>query len=101
MLPVIGLAHSDARHYPDPKRFDPERFLGSQPAPNTWIPFGGGPRRCLGAGFSLLEATVVLAEVLRRFDLAPDRARPERPKARNITLAPSRGSRVSLSARTG
>lgn len=100
VLPVIGLAHSDPRHHPDPQRFDPERFLGAQPAPNTWIPFGGGPRRCLGAGFALLEATVVLAEVLRRFDLAPDRARPERPKARNITLAPSRGSRVRLSART-
>lgn len=96
VLPVIGLAHSDDRNHSDPTRLDPERFLGTQPAPNTWIPFGGGPRRCLGAGFALLETTVVLAEVLRRFDVAPDRARPERPKARNITLAPSRGSCVRL-----
>ena len=69
-MPGIGLVQSDPHDHRDPDRFDPGRFVGQQPPANTWIPFGGGVRRCLGAGFSLLEATVVLGEVLRRFDLA-------------------------------
>jgi cytochrome P450 len=99
ILPAIGLVQADARRHRDPGRFDPARFLGTQPDPNTWIPFGGGARRCLGAGFALLEATVVLGEVLRRFDLAPVRASAERPRPRNITLTPSRGGTVRLTER--
>jgi cytochrome P450 len=101
VVPAIGLLHADPRHHRDPERCDPGRFLGSQPVPGSWIPFGGGDRRCLGAGFALLEATVVLDEVLRRYDLSAEAARPERAKARHITLAPSRGARVTLSRRAG
>jgi cytochrome P450 len=96
VMPAIGLVQSDSRHHPRPARFDPGRFLAGQPAANTWIPFGGGARRCLGAAFSQLEATIVLREVLTRFDLAAERRSAERPKARNITLAPSRGALVRL-----
>jgi cytochrome P450 len=100
-MPGIGLVQADAAHHPDPSRFDPGRFLGSQPPANSWIPFGGGARRCLGAGFALQEATVVLGEVLRRYDLSAVRERPEQPVPRNITLAPARGATVRLTRRAG
>jgi len=99
VMPGIGIVQSDPAHHADPGDFRPERFIGAQPAPNTWIPFGGGVRRCLGAGFALMEATVVLREVLLRYDVRPDRPRPEAAKSRNITLAPSRGTRVVLTPR--
>lgn len=99
VMPGIGLVQSDPHQHRTPARFDPNRFLGSQPAPNTWIPFGGGPRRCLGAGFALLEATVVLGEVLRRFDITPGRDRPEPPRPRNVTLYPGYGGSIRLSLR--
>jgi cytochrome P450 family 135 len=99
VMPTIGLVQADARYHPSPDEFDPSRFLGASPAANTWIPFGGGVRRCLGAGFSLMEATAVLRETLRRYDIRPDRSRPEGTRARNVTLAPARGTRVLLSPR--
>ena len=91
--PSIGLVQRDAAHFPDPDDFRPERFLGTSPESGTWIPFGGGVRRCLGAGFSLQEAAVVLRAVLTRYDLEPV-GPPEEPKSRNITLIPSKGARV-------
>ncbi|HJQ00019.1 MAG TPA: cytochrome P450 [Jatrophihabitans sp.] len=99
VMPVVGLVHADGRHHPEPDRFDPGRFVGGQPPANSWIPFGGGARRCLGAAFSLLESTIVLKQVLTRFDLTADRPLPERPKPRNITLAPGRGAAVRLTQR--
>jgi len=99
VMPGIGLVQADARHHEAPAEFDPNRFIDGQPASNTWIPFGGGVRRCLGAGFSLMEASAVLQEVLSRYELRPDRKRAERAIARNITLAPARGSRVVLKRR--
>ncbi len=99
VMPGIGLVQADATYHPDPADFRPERFLDGQPPANTWIPFGGGVRRCLGAGFSLIEATVVLREVLLRFAIRPERARPEPPRSRNVTLTPARGTRVILTRR--
>jgi cytochrome P450 len=99
VMPAIGLVQDDERHFPAPGEFRPERFLDGQPAPNTWIPFGGGARRCLGAGFAQLEATAVLREVLTRFELRFDASAPERAKPRNITLIPSRGARVTVTRR--
>ena len=99
VMPGIGIVQADPHEHRTPGRFDPERFLGQQPAPNTWIPFGGGARRCLGAGFSLLEATVVLSEVLRRYDIAPVDAKPEEPRPRNVTLYPGNGGTVRLTRR--
>jgi cytochrome P450 len=100
VAPGIGLVQTDPANYPEPDEFRPERFIGAQPAANTWIPFGGGIRRCLGAGFSLMEASVVLGEVLRRYDVRPDRARPEGQQARNITLVPARGARIAVQPRS-
>ncbi|MFE9539667.1 cytochrome P450 [Streptomyces sp. NPDC006691] len=99
VMPAIGLVQSDPAHHHQPDEFRPERFLDAQPPANTWIPFGGGARRCIGAGFALLEATVALREVLRRYEIRPDRPAPEEQKAHHVTLIPSRGARVVVSRR--
>jgi cytochrome P450 len=75
--------------------FDPTRFLDDQaPDPYTFIPFGGGTRRCLGAAFAALEMREVLRAVSQRFTLAPDRKAGERMRRRSVTLAPSRGGSI-------
>jgi len=99
VLPGIGLVQADERNHLHPQEFRPERFLDGQPAANTWIPFGGGVRRCLGAGFAQLEATVVLREVLSRYDLHVANSRPESTKARNITQIPAGGARIVVTPR--
>jgi cytochrome P450 family 135 len=93
--PSIRTIHRRADLYPQPGRFLPERFLGSGPPDTyTWVPFGGGTRRCLGASFALMEMRVVLARVLERCTLSAvddDRATAQ---FRMITLAPKGGVRV-------
>ena len=92
--PSILIAHARADNHPDPEVFRPERFLGQNPSTNTWIPFGGGVRRCIGAGFSLMEGVAVLREVLTAYDvLAPG---SDEPKVRNITSVPRRGARIRV-----
>ncbi|EHR61789.1 cytochrome P450 [Saccharomonospora cyanea] len=100
VMPSISLVHADPGHHPDPRRFRPERFLGNGPAAGTWFPFGGGVRRCLGAGFSLLESVVMLRAVLARHHITTDRPRPERAKPRNVTMVPARGARVIATPRS-
>ncbi len=92
--PSILVAHARPDNHPDPERFDPSRFVGQNPPVNTWIPFGGGVRRCIGAGFSLMEGVVVLREILTTYDVTA--ARKDRPKVRNITSVPGRGSRIRV-----
>lgn len=94
--PSIAMVHADPAHHPDPTRFRPERFLGEGAPTHTWLPFGGGVRRCIGAGFSLMEATVVLRAILTRFRVGAHRQRPEPPRARHITMVPGRGARITL-----
>jgi cytochrome P450 len=93
------LVHHDAAIYPDPYAFRPDRFLGNQPGTYTWIAFGGGRRRCLGASFALQEMKIVLRAALERYELASPRARSERTRRRSITLSPARGATVVLRAR--
>ena len=76
---------------PDPEEFRPERFLDGAPEPYTWVPFGGGVRRCLGAAFAQLEMKVVVATILRRARLRASRERSEGARFRGVTLLPSRG----------
>ncbi|QKE83460.1 cytochrome P450 [Arthrobacter sp. NEB 688] len=90
----VILAHQRAASHPDPFAFDPGRFVGGQPAPHTWIPFGGGARRCIGASFSLMEAVAVLREVLVAYDV--ESVAPEGPRVRNITSVPRHGARVTV-----
>ncbi len=94
VAPSILLAHSRADNHESPADFRPARFLGAQPPTNTWIPFGGGVRRCIGAGFSLMEGVVVLREVLSAF--AVESVGEDRPKVRNVTSVPRGGARVRV-----
>ncbi len=80
--------------YEEPRAFRPERFLDQKPGTYTWIPFGGGIRRCLGATLAMAEQRVVLNAIARRVDLAAPQPRPERPQQRNVTMIPRRGGRV-------
>jgi cytochrome P450 family 135 len=90
--PSIRLMHRREDVYPDAGAFRPERFLGDDP-PDTysWIPFGGGTRRCLGASFALMEMRVVLARVLERTALRAASAELAKVQFRAITLAPRDG----------
>ena len=95
----ILLLHRRPDVYPDPHAFRPERFEERAPETYTWVPFGGGVRRCLGAAFAGYEMKQVLARVLGRCTLEPADARSERPTRRMITFVPSKGARVILRAR--
>jgi cytochrome P450 len=95
--PSIRMIHRRADLYPEPARFRPERFLGRDaPDTYTWVPFGGGTRRCLGASFALMEMRVVLRRVLERARLSAADPEFEKVQFRAITLAPRNGVRVVL-----
>ncbi len=99
VAPGIGLVHADPARYPNPDRFDPDRMLGATLGPTTYLPFGGGNRRCLGAHFAQVEMAVVLREVLRRVDLAGTAATGERQRIKGVILVPHRGARIRVRAR--
>ncbi|MEO3761675.1 cytochrome P450 [Mycobacterium sp. B14F4] len=99
LVPSITLVHEDADLYPDPDRFDPDRMVGKTLSPTTWLPFGGGNRRCLGAGFAMVEMRVVLREVLRRVELQTTAAAGERARIKHVIMTPHRGARITVTAR--
>jgi cytochrome P450 len=98
VVPCIYLMHRREDIYPDPRAFRPERFLERPAGTYTWIPFGGGVRRCLGASFALFEMKTVLAAVVRGAGLRPADPAPERTRRRAITHAPARGAHVTVGA---
>jgi cytochrome P450 len=95
---IIGLHHRDDV-YPRPQEFRPERFLNRKPGTYTWIPFGGGIRRCLGATLAMAEQRVVLEAIARRTDLAAADLAPEAPRMRNVTMLPGHGGRIVVTDR--
>ncbi len=97
VVPSIYLMHRRPDIYPEPERFLPERFLSSPPGTYTWIPFGGGVRRCLGGAFAQFEMEVVLRELAGRTAIDPARPRAERVYRRAITETPRHDAEVILS----
>jgi cytochrome P450 len=99
VMPGISLVQADPELWGDPDEFRPERFLDDAAAPYTWIPFGGGRRRCLGAAFATFEMKTILATVLPRVELRPARPGSEPVRVKHITQVPARGAEVVLSER--
>ncbi|GIX14917.1 MAG: cytochrome P450 [Paracoccaceae bacterium] len=93
MLPIYAL-HRHRMWWEEPDAFRPERFLDRRPERFTWLPFGDGPRICIGAGFAMMEAQIVLATLLRRFRFA-DAGHVPRPR-QLITLRPEGGVRLRV-----
>ncbi len=95
----IYLAHTRPDVFPDPYAFDPARFDGVKPDTYSWIPFGGGTRRCIGAAFAQFEMRIVLRTILSTLDLAPGSESPDQMIRRNVTLSPKHGSPVLVTER--
>jgi cytochrome P450 len=96
LAPNIWLAHRRPDVWPDPERFDPARFLGDNPRPQHFFPFGGGNRTCVGRVFALLEMRIVLREILRGRRPVPVPGYVPRVVRRGVTFAPSRGLPMRL-----
>jgi hypothetical protein len=95
----ISQIHANAESFPDPGRFDPNRFVGARPNIYSWVPFGGGTRRCVGAAFANMEMDVVLRTVLRHFTIETSRAPGEKWHSRGVAFTPKRGGRVVVRRR--
>jgi len=98
VTPCIHLIHRRPDVYPEPERFRPERFLERPAGTYTWLPFGGGVRRCLGASFAQFEMKAVLRVIAGARRLRPVHEAPEPVRRRAITLTPGRGTEVIASA---
>ncbi|BBY49978.1 cytochrome P450 [Mycolicibacterium arabiense] len=92
VIASIALSHASPDNYAEPRRFDPTRFLDAKPDTSTWIPYGGGVRRCVGAAFANTEMLITLREMLRTFTLEPTSEPDERPRSRGIANAPAAGA---------
>lgn len=101
IVPSVYLTNRNPERFPEPAAFKPERFLEDKPDPYTWIPFGGGLRRCIGASFAVYEMNTVIRTVLSHYTLTADRPADEALRRRNITLTPARGARVIAQPRPG
>ncbi len=98
VVPSITLVHASDEVYTRPGDFDPDRMVGATLSPSTWLPFGGGNRRCLGAGFALVEMRVVLREILRRVELATTTDEGEKTRLKHVIMTPRRGGLITVRA---
>ena len=87
--------HRDPDLYPEPEAFRPERFLDGQPDGYSYVPFGGGAHRCLGAALATMELELVIETIVTRVRLVPA-GPPARPVRRGVTLAPGNAGRVRV-----
>ncbi|MFL5869586.1 MAG: cytochrome P450 [Solirubrobacterales bacterium] len=95
ILVAIYMTHTNPQIHPEPFAFRPERFLDDDPETYSWVPFGGGTRRCIGAAFAEMEMRVVLRTVLGSARLTAADPRLEQPVRRNVTLSPRNGTRAT------
>jgi cytochrome P450 family 138 len=96
---AIGRIHENAEEFPDPQRFDPQRFVGARPSAFGWIPFGGGTRRCVGAAFANMEMDVVLRTVLQHFIIETTDQPGEKWHSRGVAFTPKKGGRITVRRR--
>ncbi|ORB27015.1 cytochrome P450 [Mycolicibacterium parafortuitum] len=96
---AIREVHHRSQDFPDPQRFDPQRFVGQRPPTLSHIPFGGGTRRCVGAAFANVEMDVVLRTVLRHFTIETTAAAGEKMHSRGVAYTPADGGRVVMRRR--
>ncbi|ORW46766.1 cytochrome P450 [Mycobacterium paraense] len=98
---IISIAqiHNDPSVFPDPERFDPQRYIENKPSSFAWIPFGGGTRRCVGAAFANMEMDVVLRTVLRNFTIETTTEPGERWHSRGVAFTPKDGGRIVVHRR--
>ncbi|HEX2286488.1 MAG TPA: cytochrome P450, partial [Mycobacterium sp.] len=94
IIASITMAHESEQNFSDPTVFNPDRFLGGNPDTHTWIPYGGGIRRCIGAAFANMEMNVTLRTLLREFEFGTTYAPGERRHSRGVATAPARGGRA-------
>ena len=99
LAPTIYLTHHREDLYPEPKQFKPERFIERQYSPYEFLPFGGGNRRCIGYALALLEMKLVLAKILKGWDLSLTSDRTILPKRRGATMAPDNGVPLKLNGK--
>jgi cytochrome P450 len=99
LTPCIHLAHRRPESWPEPDRFRPERFVGAKVDPYSWLPFGGGIRRCLGMAFAMYEMKIVVGVTLLRARLRLAHDAPPKIARRGVTLAPAGGTPVVLDER--
>jgi cytochrome P450 family 138 len=95
----ISRMHANADAFPDPDRFDPQRFVGAKPPASAWIPFGGGARRCVGAVFANMEMDVVLRTVLRHFTIETTTGPDEKWHFRGVAFTPKDGGKIVVHRR--
>ncbi|MCW2495339.1 cytochrome P450 [Jatrophihabitans sp.] len=95
----VSLVHNDEKTFPNAQTFDPDRFIGTAPDSYSWVPFGGGTRRCIGAAFANMEMMVVLRTLLRDFELVPTLEPAERWHSRGVAFAPHKGGRALVRRR--
>jgi cytochrome P450 family 138 len=101
LLLAACLTHYDPNLFPHPERFEPDRFLDKLPDTYSWIPFGGGIRRCIGATFAHMEMDVVLRVLLERVELVPTTAAGERWAFRGVVWAPAEGGKAVVREHAG
>jgi cytochrome P450 family 138 len=98
---LVGITqlHENPELFEEPERFDPQRFIGTKPSALSWVPFGGGTRRCVGAAFANMEMDVVLRTVLRHFTIETTDAPDEPWHCRGVAYTPKHGGRVVVRRR--
>jgi cytochrome P450 len=96
LYPAIACVHHRADLYPEPGRFRPERFMEGEVESYTWLPFGGGIRRCIGAALAQAEMAEVIRAVVDRVEIEPLRPEPDPVVIRGITMVPEHGAPVRI-----